>query len=99
MTTIPGEFSEAFINERINVVTGTLATSMFPSQEAHLARFQARSTNISSMWLGVGVTGTAWELSAGYDTGWISVPQDNLSHYRHQSPSGSANYLAYWVQW
>lgn len=94
--TIPQQFSDSFIHETFYKITGTYAASQFPDIASHLVRLKAPSTNTGSIFIGHNGTSLWWELDAGDDTGWISVP--NLNRYWHGLSSGSADYLVAWVQ-
>ena len=95
--TYRSNLSNPFDYNVFGVITGT-AGARFPDVDAELARLQAWSTNSGPFFLGVqsGTSYTTWELAAGYDTGWFGI--DNLSQLYARNPSGTANYIAYWIQ-
>lgn len=89
------ELSNPFENNIFGIITGT-AGSWFPNVPAQLVRLGTLSTNIGSFFIG-NQSGTAkWELDAGADTGWFGI--SNLNQIYARNPSGTVDYLSYWIQ-
>ena len=95
--TYRSDLSNPFDYNVFGIITGT-AGSVFPSIEAQLVRLEAWSTNIGSFFIGrqSGSSYTTWELDAGVDTGWFGI--SNLNQLYARNPSGTVDYLAYWIQ-
>lgn len=79
------------------VITGT-AGSQLPSIPCEVAKLGAWSTNIGSFFLGVqsGSSYTTWELDAGQSTDWFGI--SNLNKLYARNPSGTSDYISYWIQ-
>lgn len=95
--TYRSDLSNPFDYNVFGIITGT-AGARFPDVPAQLARLGARSTNIGSFFIGnqSGSAYTTWELDAGWETDWFGI--DNLNKLYGRNPSGTVDYLAYWIQ-
>lgn len=87
-----------FEAERFGLVSGSAIAAAFPNVPAKLARFVAYGANIGRFYIGRDGNVT-YELAAGTQTDWFSVVGDNLNVMQFRSPSGTADKLAFWVQY
>lgn len=98
MTTIRATYSDPLPNDRFGLVTGVAVAASFPSQTARLARFSTYATNNGPFYIGNSASSVSYELKPGIITDWFSVNGENLSNYQFKNPSGTNNYLSFWVQ-
>lgn len=101
MSGIKSQFSDNFPYDYFFVVTGTTGGTQFPSIACGLARMKALSSNSGIFTLGhrSGTSTTLpWPLSAGDDTGWFAVGNNNLNTYWYKGLSGSMDKVAVWLQ-
>lgn len=102
MSGIKAQFSDNFPTDIFNVATGTVGATRFPNIGCGLARFKAHPSNSGLISFGSN-SGTSaahlpWILSAGDDTGWFPVGNNNLNTYWYKAPSGTMDKLLYWLQ-
>ena len=92
-----GREIDPLIYNVFGIITGT-AGAFFPSVPAKLARLMAWSTNIGSFFIGgqSGSSYTTWEIDAGSETDWFEI--DNLNQLYNRNPSGTSDYMSYWIQ-
>lgn len=95
--TYRSDLSAPFIYNVFGIITGSTITP-FPDVPAQLARLEAYAANIGSFFIGhqSGTSQCVWELDAGYDTGWFSI--SNLNEFWYRNPSGTSDYMVYWIQ-
>jgi hypothetical protein len=94
--TIPEQFADAFIHNRFGVITGSASSVQFPSGTCHIIRFKASPDNVGTFFVGNDADTCVFPLDAGDDTGWNSL--SNLNQLYHRNPSGTLDYLYYWLQ-
>ena len=94
-STIVQQFGGGYIHNVFYLVTGTVATTQFPSGTVGMVRFKAHPDNIGLFTLGDGVTQSFW-LDAGDDTGWVDLKEMEQLYY--SDTSGTLDYLGYWLQ-
>lgn len=92
-------FSDPFITDVFGNITGVAGQTKFPNLPGSLFRLKAHSSNIGSFFIGH-VSGSAlpFEICAGEDLGWFTVSNSNLNSLYYNNPSGSSDYLQYWLQ-
>jgi hypothetical protein len=98
---IKAQFSDNFPRDIFGVVTGTVGSTQFPNIGCGLARIKAHAGNSGIFTIGSSSGTTAslpWPLSAGDDTGWFAVGNQNFNNYWYKSPSGSMDRISYWLQ-
>ena len=86
-----------FIYNVFGIITGT-AGSIFPDVPCQMAKLMAWSTNIGSFFIGhqTGSSFTTWEVDAGQEIDWFGI--ENLNKLYARNPSGTSDYLSYWIQ-
>ena len=94
--TINSDFSVSPTDNIFGTVTGSASAVQFPSIEGIMARFKARSGNIGSFFLGNEPNKCVFEIDASEDTGWVAI--NHLEFLWYRNPSGSSDYLNYWMQ-
>ena len=98
-TTIREYYSNAFPNDYFGFVTGSASILRFPDQPAKLAKFVAYAANIGSFFIDrYGSAVSVFEIDGGVTTEWFAVKGENLQSYQYRNPSGSSDFMAYWVQ-
>ena len=98
MGTIPSQFGagDGHIYNVFGLVTGTTVMSQFNTGSlVGMARFKADPDNSGVFLLGYGVI-QSFYMSAGDDTGWVSL--QDLKQLYHQNASGSMYYMSWWLQ-
>lgn len=78
------------------VVTGSASALQFPDVPAIQAKLQGRAGNLSAGVIGNSVGNTVYEIGAGSVTDWFEI--DNLNELWYSNPSGTADYIVWWVQ-
>ena len=99
MTTIPQQFSAAFIHNHFGIVTGTPTSVQFAGDSgtvAKMLRFKADPDNNDDFLIGSNANNVVFPLAPGDDTGWVSV--SNLNQFWYNAISGAVDYLYYWYQ-
>lgn len=94
--TINSDFSVSPTDNIFGTVTGSASAVRFPAIEGLMVRFKARSTNAGSFFIGSDANNCVFELDAGDDTGWVAT--NRLDYFWYRNPSGSSDYLNYWMQ-
>lgn len=99
---IKDQFSGNFPYDEFFVVTGSVGPVRFPNIGGGLARFKAHPSNTGVFSFG-STSGTAyawlpWLLSAGDDTGWFALGNNNLNTYWYKDPSGTSDKITVWLQ-
>lgn len=107
MSSFRTDFQNGFPVDEIGLITGTSAYRQFPNLPGELFRLQGNSANAGSFLIGT-TTGTkagflvgaqiAWEIDAGYDTGWFKLMGNNLNSLYFLNASGGGEKLTYWIQ-
>jgi len=102
MAGIKAQFSDNFPYDEFQVVTGTVGATQFPNIGCGLGRFKAHPANSGVFSFGSN-SGTSaaylpWLLSAGDDTGWFAVGNQNLNTYWYKDPSGTMDKVSVWLQ-
>lgn len=87
---------DGFINNIFGVVTGSSSAIQFASTIVGLIRFKTDLNNNGIFFLGSDPGNCIYPLDAGEDTGWVSL--SSLGQLYHRNPSGSSDYLYYWLQ-
>ena len=98
-------FLDGLIIDQIGLITGSSAYQQFPNLPGYIFRLKAQSANIGSFFIGTN-TGTSlpFEIDADDDTGWFRTHNfdesgiSNLNTLFYRNPSGTSDYLAYWLQ-
>ena len=85
-----------FISNRFGVVTGSSSDIRFPTGTCELVRFKAHPSNIGTFFVGDQPGQTLFPIDAGDDTGWVNLK--NINELIYRNPSGSADYLYWWLQ-
>ena len=94
--TVNSDFSVSPDDNTFGTVTGSASAVRFPDLSGLMVRFKARSSNPGSFFLGNSSGNCVYELDAGDDTGWVATNQ--LNNFWYRSPSGTLDYLNYWLQ-
>ena len=94
--TIRVDLTNPFISNRFGVVTGSSSDIRFPTGTCELVRFKAHPSNIGTFFVGDQPGQTLFPIDAGDDTGWVNLK--NINELMYRNPSGSADYLYWWLQ-
>lgn len=99
---IKAQFSDNFPYDEFFVITGSAGAVRFPNIGCGLARIKAHPGNNGVFSMGHN-SGTSyqwlpWLLSAGDDTGWFAVGNQNLNTYWYKDPSGTSDKITVWLQ-
>ena len=91
-------YQNPFEFDIFGIITGTAGVTQFPDIPCSIFTLKARASNVGSFFLSheSGTVNLPYELDAGEETGWVCA--DNLNRYYHNNPSGTLDYLAYWIQ-
>ena len=82
-------------NNVFGVITGSASAAQFPAEPGWQIRLKADPNNVGTFFIGnSGVQ--AWPLDAGDEATWFLA--DNLNRFYHSNPSGTLDYLVYWLQ-
>lgn len=94
--TIKEIFKGSFEQNIFGLITGVASATQFaPSGEVGMIRFKAHPDNQGLFVLGNESLRSFW-LKAGDDTGWVDLAR--IQQLWYEAPSGSSDYLAYWLQ-
>jgi len=96
-STVKEQVSDGPNFDKFGVITGSTSVVLMVDEECDLVRFKADADNATEFLIGEAGSGlTPFALEAGDDTGWVVT--SNLNRYEHSSPSGTYNYLQWWLQ-
>lgn len=96
MGSIRSQFSDGLMFNEFLVVTGSVTETQFPTDEVGMVRFKSDLGNNGVFFLGNRADNCIFPLYAGEDTGWNSL--NDMNELYHRNPSGSSDYLYYWLQ-
>jgi len=88
---------DALIINRMGVITGSTSSVQFPDVECGIVQFKADANNIGTFFIGGDEVTCVFPLDAG---NWTPSPINlrNLNQLWHSNPSGTSEYLYYWLQ-
>ena len=76
-------------------VTGTVDAVQMPTGTCMQLRLKADPDNIGTFYVGNNVAQT-WPLDAGQETEWVLA--NDLNQFYASNPSGTTDFLDYWLQ-
>ena len=95
--TIRTIFSDALPNNEIGVVTGSVVPTQFLASAPGMVRLKSALGNSGVFFLGGQPSGCTFPLDSGEDTGWVSI--DTMDDLYYRNPSGTGDYMHYWLQY